>query len=511
MRRCETCGGKPGPFEARQRNPKTGAKECGRCRNPRPHVAASGFVNLHDHTWGEGVDGDVLLRPGRYKVAAVDEYGTWVEHEGTKVVLAETHVASEDYPVLSDILVERPPLERQGSRRASWAGDLYCPKCGAKVEVDPSGPGDAGLYLCTNQKCEGSIYPLNGSEVTDSPRRAGSRKQASSEDMLIRITKDFTTDSGFNFYKGETFDPMSGIEPSLIPGEPAAIEVKTHGEYVSIPEGAFELVPRTSTRKHAAPINAVTWKPSDTYYQSGAERTPSDEVWGDGVPTWYEVVPSGFREADQGQWYWELAFWGPDDYTVLETSPMFATKDEAKKAAEAHRRNRLQRANGGGRPFIPSSRFDPGSTTRWSSRKHAHDSGDGETIYHCPMCGSGNVVGRSDGTVECAYCNSVFTVQVQPSNPNMPQTVDGQPYDIPGMPGQIDKPQPGDPSDPSPAGPPAGDLPPFGSEDEEASPEDDVEDGENPFAKGSARFITTDGIALPEREYIAHLARKHRS
>lgn len=259
MRRCETCGGKLGPFEARQRNPKTGAKECGRCRNPRPHVAASGFVNLHDHTWGEGVDGDVLLRPGRYKVAAVDEYGTWVEHEGTKVVLAETHVASEDYPVLSDILVERPPLERQGSR------------------------------------------------------------------------------------------------------------------------------------------------------------------------------------------------------------------------------------------------------------KHAHDSGDGETIYHCPMCGSGNVVGRSDGTVECAYCNSVFTVQVQPSNPNMPQTVDGQPYDIPGMPGQIDKPQPGDPSDPSPAGPPAGDLPPFGSEDEEASPEDDVEGEENPFTKGSARYITQDGIALPEREYIAHLARKHRS
>ena len=56
-------------------------------------------------------------------------------------------------------------------------------------------------------------------------------------------------------------------------------------------------------------------------------------------------------------------------------------------------------------------------------------------VFHCPMCGSGSVTARSDGTIECGYCNTVFTVNVQPSNPGMPQTIDGQPF------------QPGDPAE----------------------------------------------------------------
>jgi hypothetical protein len=71
-------------------------------------------------------------------------------------------------------------------------------------------------------------------------------------------------------------------------------------------------------------------------------------------------------------------------------------------------------------------------------RTVAHDSGDGETIYHCPFCGGGQVTGRSDGTVECGYCQTHFTVQVQPSHPGMPQTIDGKPHENPEMPGQID-------------------------------------------------------------------------
>lgn len=68
----------------------------------------------------------------------------------------------------------------------------------------------------------------------------------------------------------------------------------------------------------------------------------------------------------------------------------------------------------------------------------AHDSGDGQTVYHCPFCGGGNVIGRSDGTIECGFCNTHFTVQVQPEFAGMPQTIDGQPYDVPGMPGGVD-------------------------------------------------------------------------
>jgi hypothetical protein len=75
-----------------------------------------------------------------------------------------------------------------------------------------------------------------------------------------------------------------------------------------------------------------------------------------------------------------------------------------------------------------------------SLQVEAHDSGDGETIYHCPFCGSGNVVARSDKSAECGFCNTVFTVQVQPMHPYTPQTIDGKPYNDPDMPGEVTDP-----------------------------------------------------------------------
>lgn len=68
-------------------------------------------------------------------------------------------------------------------------------------------------------------------------------------------------------------------------------------------------------------------------------------------------------------------------------------------------------------------------------RKLAHDSGDGETLYHCPFCGAGQLTGRSDGTAECGFCGTTFTVQVQPKHNTMPQTIDGVPQQMPDMPG----------------------------------------------------------------------------
>lgn len=81
------------------------------------------------------------------------------------------------------------------------------------------------------------------------------------------------------------------------------------------------------------------------------------------------------------------------------------------------------------------------SVVRVRKAKHAglsvvaHDSGDQAIIHHCPFCGSGAVMARSDGTTTCDFCHSAFTVQAQPAHPFMPQTIDGQDSVPPGMPG----------------------------------------------------------------------------
>lgn len=96
----------------------------------------------------------------------------------------------------------------------------------------------------------------------------------------------------------------------------------------------------------------------------------------------------------------------------------------------------------------------------------AHESGDGVTIRHCPFCGSGQVIGRSDGNTECSFCNSAFLVRVQPMYSAFPQSIGGMPVQIPGMP---------PPSDPMGGGMPPG---------EPGAPGEEGEDGGNPFADG---------------------------
>jgi hypothetical protein len=149
-------------------------------------------------------------------------------------------------------------------------------------------------------------------------------------------------------------------------------------------------------------------------------------------------------------------------------------------------------------------------------RKVAHDSGDGETIYHCPFCGSGQVIARSDRSIECEFCHSNFTVQVQPQFPAFPQTIDGMPVGVPGMPGQIGVDPSGasgglegDPMGQPPVDPSQvdaeGEVPAEdGAEDEDP----DAEDGDAPpWAKKS--FRTTAGHTLPGDEYMRHLAIRH--
>jgi hypothetical protein len=144
----------------------------------------------------------------------------------------------------------------------------------------------------------------------------------------------------------------------------------------------------------------------------------------------------------------------------------------------------------------------------------AHDSGDGQTIYHCPFCGSGQVLARSDRTIECEFCHTAFTVQVQPEFSAFPQTVNGQPMEVPGMPGQVD-PMGGAPVDPNAIGEDGsmmdqGDPMAADSEavdgDEEGEAEQD-EEPDNPFVSSLHR--TASGAWLDENEYVNYLAIKH--
>lgn len=151
--------------------------------------------------------------------------------------------------------------------------------------------------------------------------------------------------------------------------------------------------------------------------------------------------------------------------------------------------------------------------------KEGHDSGDGQTIYHCPFCGSGQVLARSDRTIECEFCHQAFTVQVQPEFSAFPQTVNGQPMDVPGMPGQVDAGGGMDagPVDPgavgadgsvmAPGDPTAADADAADEDDEGQDDEDDEDGGDNPFVSSLHR--TASGAWLDEDDYIAHLAIKN--
>lgn len=146
-------------------------------------------------------------------------------------------------------------------------------------------------------------------------------------------------------------------------------------------------------------------------------------------------------------------------------------------------------------------------------------------------CGSGQVVGQSDGTIECVFCKTCFTVQVQPEQMGMPQTVDGNGYDIPGMPNGQDpngddlqvgpngNPEPIDPSADNTTSDLSGNsdsgFPPDGSDD--GSPQDEEDQGKNgsdvPWEHESSlnlsnatMYYLTHEAALNEDEYLRYLA-----
>ena len=164
--------------------------------------------------------------------------------------------------------------------------------------------------------------------------------------------------------------------------------------------------------------------------------------------------------------------------------------------------------------------------------KVAHDPGDPVLCSHCPFCGSGQITGRSDGGIDCAFCGQSFIVRVQPAFPGMPQAPGmGAPTDAgpdmmggmpPGMEGEEGMPPGGEGMPPGMEGGEDEGFPP-GEEDEEGGEpgeEEEEEGGQEgeeegppfpPKKKTSARaaarrYRTMAGDQLGEDAYVRHLA-----
>lgn len=118
-----------------------------------------------------------------------------------------------------------------------------------------------------------------------------------------------------------------------------------------------------------------------------------------------------------------------------------------------------------------------------AARKVAHESPDDTMASHCCFCGSGQLVGLSDGSIECGYCQRSFTVRIQPSFPSMPQTTTGLPPD-PGA-AMMGQPPAGALPPGAPSGPPAG---------RQGAPQ---------------QLVGPDGRPMPPGQYMAALAARH--
>lgn len=113
---------------------------------------------------------------------------------------------------------------------------------------------------------------------------------------------------------------------------------------------------------------------------------------------------------------------------------------------------------------------------------------------------------------------------MQPQFPSFPQTINGMPVDIPGMPGQIDTGLGGAPGQPPMDGsvPPGQDMDADGIPDQqegapsgvpgadEGADEEEGDDKKPDFLKGSSRYYrTAAGDLLDEERYMRHLAIGH--
>ena len=140
----------------------------------------------------------------------------------------------------------------------------------------------------------------------------------------------------------------------------------------------------------------------------------------------------------------------------------------------------------------------------------AHMSQDPAVVFHCYSCGSGQVIGRSDGIVQCDFCGACFIVIVQPQFPSSPQSTENSVQEPPDAGAEGAEEDEGDRSNSFGGGSLSdkiGEDPSEDSEDEDPPADDSGDDKGNPFAKSGSRFFMTEtGVLLDEERYIKHLA-----
>lgn len=340
---------------------------------------------------------------------------------------------------------------RQGDKAYKAAGTNrtagYCVSCHAikTVRVASAQEGVAQVGICSecepdkrmSSKTADQDYDSGWSDASTSPLVRALRKRpgwviTSENDGVLQaggITGFVRLD-----YKGEV---RTDLEHS---GQ--RITLGNTGGYYSSVGSAITAVERYVAKYSTMPTDP----PAERYYAGddaprrwlerplATKRTGEFSI--DSLERPIAMVPAFRVEA------LERVAYGPDD----------ADADTMKGIIGDHRSGEHRDEPHGGCPLCDAL-AQGRDTSVWGPTKHgkvAHDSGDNIVIAHCVWCGSGQVVGRSDGTVWCDFCKRAFTVQAQPEMANMPQTVDGQPNKIPGM---------NDPAPPTPGAPPSPENP----------------------------------------------------
>lgn len=125
-----------------------------------------------------------------------------------------------------------------------------------------------------------------------------------------------------------------------------------------------------------------------------------------------------------------------------------------------------------GMPPMGMDPMDPmgmGQPSQPQQPQFAPDQQSDLVVRVCPFCGSGHLIGASDGSISCGYCDADFTITVMPSHPFQPlvNPKDGSPFTMPTDPDADPNPQigtaapenspgegPADPTAQTPAGQP---------------------------------------------------------
>jgi hypothetical protein len=160
--------------------------------------------------------------------------------------------------------------------------------------------------------------------------------------------------------------------------------------------------------------------------------------------------------------------------------------------------------------YSPDSRGWDGNTKKIISTYHeSHGFSQDDVCRHCFACGSGDVIGRSDGSISCEFCGKIFTIQVQPEFSEMPQNVGGQQMGIDGSPdddgGASSIPESG----PGMQDPGASGGFPDGIGPEAGSPQDEETNTNGSSFQASRNFyVTASEDILDEDAYIRHIAIK---